>query len=101
MQIKKLINDCRVSVESLFLPSDVPKGDQKGFVITGQISDYFGETTLNAVTIGEFCDRWSDNLKKVYNTETCGYKPRYPNPRAMLLDGFVKAEKNNEVMWHE
>ncbi len=99
--LKELVNDCRISIKPLFFPSDISECNQKGFLITGQVPDYFGEMSLQSITLGEFCDRWGNNLKQVYGTETCGYKPSYSNPRTMLLCKFLEAEKNNKVMWHE
>jgi hypothetical protein len=48
-----------------------------------------------------FLDNWTKKLKEINGDETCGYKPYYPNPRAMVLDVFVEAKKNNKVMWHK
>lgn len=99
--IYELVNDCRITVEPMFAPPVKLKSGQKGFLVYGQVPQYFGKATLQAKTLGEFCDRWGDHLKKINGTETCGYKPSYPNPRTMLLNDFLEAEKNNEVMWHE
>lgn len=99
--IKELVNDCRVRVEPLFEPLRYFEVHEKGFLLTGQIGDGFEAFPLDAITLGEFADKWAENLKKIYGTERCGYKPYYPNPRAMFLEKFIEAEKKNEPMWPE
>ena len=99
--IKELVNDCPVRVEPLFLPLRNFESHEKGFLLTGQIGKGFEAFPLNVVSLGEFLDKWAENLKKMYGTETCGYKPNYPNPRALFLAKFLEAEKNNEGGWHE
>lgn len=98
-KFRELIDSCRVKITPLFSPVTNLECPEKCFLVYCEVVKDFDKASFEAVTLGDFCNKWGEHLKKINGTEAYGYNPNYPNPRAMFLDKIIEAEENYNVIW--